>query len=549
MASFFGMKRQIKDAVQLGVSEYQQALQQEEIGHHRDSYIWYLKAQTTFLQLEKYHSSELSKDYKYAVTKHLANISARLPTCGTLAAEEIIKVINKLQRKKREGDLAGYTLTQQDVITNFDKVMFVKPLTDQQKKHFPKEESDGEYTDDDEEINMEITNVDQMMKANEAYEKKKARSLNKGSAIKPGDLLASQVRVRRPQKPRVLTEKFKKMMYKKQPWDELKSMVNTHLLDVKWSDIIGYEEAKRHLHDTFIYSAKLETMELDLKYGNHLSRPNRTVLLYGPPGTGKTQLAEAAATEARGHVFIRVQPSQIINKYVGESERRMTLLFRMAHDLKPAIIFIDECEAIFSNRTENSSQASSNLTATLLSLMSMYHDIYLIATTNLPWNLDPAFLRRFSNLQLMDLPTTKERAVMLKYVLSPLFVMLTETEYMEFAKLTEGYTGADLKMIANKVYDLQKSEQVCARYFKFCPYRKDKIIACLSTDKDPSKLKSRWFNYKAFDLASPLLTRTEIKEIIKAYGRKNVDEEIVKHLQEYAKNPAAGDPRKKQKKK
>lgn len=547
---WFTSKKRVKDAVQYAVSEYQQAIEQEGVGHHRDAYMWYLKAQTAFSEVEECYGTNLNKEYKYVVSTHLNNISSRLPTCATLAAEEMIKVTKKLHQKKREGDLAAYKQTQHDIITNFDRNLFVKPLTDKQKGLFPNADEE-DYTDDSdtEEIDYNITNVEDLLKANEAYERNKAPTKNQqGSAIKPGDLLASQVKVRRPQRPRVLTEKFKQMMQQKQPWDELKPMVYTHLLRVKWSDVIGYEKTKRFLNDNFIYSAKQETMERDLVYGSHLEKPNRTCLLYGPPGTGKTQLAEAAGTEATGHVFIRVQASQIVDKYVGESERKMTLLFTMARDLSPAIIFFDECEAMFASRTDNASQSSSNLTATLLSLMSMYHEIYLIATTNLPWSLDPAFLRRFSNLELLDLPTITEREVMLKYVLSTLFIMITEIEYAQLAKLTDGYSGADLQMIARKINDLQKSEQVSARFFKFCPYRKDKIIPCLSTDPDVSKVKSRWFNYRAYDLDSPLLGYKEVKEVIKSHGRKTVNEEMLKQLREYAKNPAAGDPGKKKKK-
>ena len=238
--SLFGQRKLIKDAIYNAVGEYQQGYQQEEIGHHRDAYIWYIKAKSGLEAVQENYGSSLSKENKFVVSEHLSNISKRLPICKTLAAEEMITVTKKLKIRKRNGDLAGYELNQQDIITNFDQVMFERPLTDAQKKAFPKQESDCEYSDssnEEEDVDLHAyTNEEELNLIMDKYEKsqqkRKERSKLKGSYVKPGGAKACQVERPRPKKPRVLSKKFKEIMSRKQPWDELKPMVYTRLLNL-----------------------------------------------------------------------------------------------------------------------------------------------------------------------------------------------------------------------------------------------------------------------------------------------------------------------------
>jgi katanin p60 ATPase-containing subunit A1 len=88
--------------------------------------------------------------------------------------------------------------------------------------------------------------------------------------------------------------------------------------------------------------------------------------------------------------------------------KNLQLLFQMANDLGPSIIFMDECESILCNRAKSNSQAMTNIASTLLNLMSVHPKVSLIATTNLPWMIDPAFARRFNTRLLLDLPNKKK---------------------------------------------------------------------------------------------------------------------------------------------
>lgn len=119
------------------------------------------------------------------------------------------------------------------------------------------------------------------------------------------------------------------------------------------------------------------------------------VLLYGPPGTGKTYLAEAVAGELDADFFY-VKASDIMSKWVGESEKRVAELFKKARESKKAVIFIDEIDALLPKRTTHSSvmqRVVPQFLAEMDGIDSRNENILLMAATNVPWNIDPAALR------------------------------------------------------------------------------------------------------------------------------------------------------------
>jgi len=536
--------RPLKEEYNTAMSEYAEAVKQEDEGHHRDGYIWYRRSKSSLLDIETKFVDTLTQKNKETITRTLQKIESRLPLCAALAAEEIIKIKTKLNRKKRLGQLASYVMTQQDIITNYDDQMFLVPLNKKQKALIPKSDEEEEYTDEstDEE---DILNSDYEQVMKRANRKLRRQAL-KGCQVQSDAKKPPVINQGRPRKPRVLTKKFKKMMSSTQKWDSVKHLVYTKLMNVKWSDVIGYTEAKKLLYHTIVFEAGRQAQEQD-EHGTSCLAKSRSVLLYGPPGTGKSQLADAVATEATGNVFIKASGSELMSKYLGESEKNLALLFEMANDLRPAIIYFDECDAVFASRSANDSQATVNIAATLLNLMSTYRTINIIATTNLPWNIDPAFVRRFNKRSLLDMPTQKERAIMLKYCLRTLFTNLTEADYEDLSHLLEGYSGNDIRDLNVTIFDLQNEQFASARYFKFCPLRPKKIIPCVSTDPDPSVIKAHWTSIPSYNWEKPLLSYNDIRSIIKSYGRKSIDEEIVKNLREYEKNPGGGDPSKKKK--
>ncbi|KAG5459277.1 MAG: vacuolar protein sorting-associated protein 4A [Olpidium bornovanus] len=133
--------------------------------------------------------------------------------------------------------------------------------------------------------------------------------------------------------------------------------------NVKWEDVAGLEGAKEALKEAVILPVKFP----------HLFTGKRTpwkgILLYGPPGTGKSYLAKAVATEANS-TFYSVSSSDLVSKWMGESERLVKQLFQMARENKPAIIFIDEVDALCSARGEGESEATRRIKTEFLVQMN-----------------------------------------------------------------------------------------------------------------------------------------------------------------------------------
>lgn len=172
--------------------------------------------------------------------------------------------------------------------------------------------------------------------------------------------------------------------------------------------------------------------------------------MYGPPGTGKTFMAKACATEASG-TFFSVSSSDLISKYVGESEKLIKTLFNMAREKKPSIIFIDEVDSLCGARGEGQNETSKRvLTEFLVQMQGVGHDdtgVLVLGATNLPWGLDSAIRRRFEKKVYIPLPDYPGRIYMLKLCLSKTPNSLTEAHIEQLTKDTEGYSGADISIL------------------------------------------------------------------------------------------------------
>jgi vacuolar protein-sorting-associated protein 4 len=170
-------------------------------------------------------------------------------------------------------------------------------------------------------------------------------------------------------------------------------------------------------------------------------KPWKGILLYGPPGTGKSYLAKACATEAKG-TFYSVSAANIVNKWMGESERLVKSLFELARSTKPSVIFIDEIDSLMSNRSEGENDATRRIkTEFLVQMQGVGKDddgILVLGATNIPWDLDPAVRRRFQKKIYISLPDEPARTHMLKLNLGDTPNSLTDDDIKELAAMTEG---------------------------------------------------------------------------------------------------------------
>jgi len=182
-------------------------------------------------------------------------------------------------------------------------------------------------------------------------------------------------------------------------------------------------------------------------------RPWKGILLYGPPGTGKTMLARAVATECRT-TFFNISASSIVSKFRGDSEKLVRVLFDLARHYAPSTIFLDELDAIMGTRDatgehEASRRMKTELLMQMDGIVKSSEPVFVLAASNHPWHLDAAMLRRLEKRILVPLPDVPARAALLR-------ASLTESDraapldYDKLAAQTEGYSGADLVLLAKE---------------------------------------------------------------------------------------------------
>jgi cell division protease FtsH len=220
---------------------------------------------------------------------------------------------------------------------------------------------------------------------------------------------------------------------------------------VNFSDVAGVDEAKDELREV------VDFLKNPAGYGRLGGRMPKGVLLVGPPGTGKTLLAKAVAGEAKV-TFFSISGSEFVEMFVGVGAARVRDLFQQAHQKAPAIIFIDELDALgrargigpFAGGHDEKEQTLNQLLVELDGFDSR-SGLVILAATNRPEILDPALLRagRFDRQVLVDRPDKKGRIEILKVHMKK--VQLDSSADAEaVAALTPGFTGADLANLVNE---------------------------------------------------------------------------------------------------
>ncbi|KAI5804199.1 P-loop containing nucleoside triphosphate hydrolase protein [Peziza echinospora] len=215
---------------------------------------------------------------------------------------------------------------------------------------------------------------------------------------------------------------------------------------VNWKDIGGLTETRKIL---------LETLEWPTKYApifaNCPLRLRSGLLLYGYPGCGKTLLASAIAGEC-GLNFISVKGPEILNKYIGASEKSVRDLFERASSAKPCVLFFDEFDSIAPKRGHDSTGVTDRVVNQMLTQMDGAEGldgVYVLAATSRPDLIDPALLRpgRLDKSLLCDLPHLEDRLDILRALSAEKLAVDPTVSLLEIAKRTEGYSGADLQAV------------------------------------------------------------------------------------------------------
>ncbi|KAL0271632.1 UNVERIFIED_CONTAM: hypothetical protein PYX00_008664 [Menopon gallinae] len=223
-------------------------------------------------------------------------------------------------------------------------------------------------------------------------------------------------------------------------------------LNVHWHDIKGLDEAKRLLKEAVVYPIKYPELF------SGILCPWKGLLLFGPSGTGKTMLAKAVATECKT-TFFNITSTSIISKWRGDSEKLVRVMFDLARYYAPSTIFIDEIDAIASTRDmANEHEASRRLKTELLiqldGLSQSQDQVFFLATSNLPWELDSGLLRRLEKRILVGLPNVQAREALLRYYLPEIVLrqptLRSNVNYSSLAKDTEGYSGSDIHLICKE---------------------------------------------------------------------------------------------------
>ncbi|KAK3677373.1 Vacuolar protein sorting-associated protein 4 [Recurvomyces mirabilis] len=279
--------------------------------------------------------------------------------------------------------------------------------------------------------------------------------------------------------------------------------------NIKWEDVAGLEGAKEALKEAVILPIKFPHLFTGKR------QPWKGILLYGPPGTGKSYLAKAVATEANS-TFFSVSSSDLVSKWMGESERLVKQLFNLARENKPSIIFIDEIDALCGPRGEGESEASRRIKTELLVQMDGVgrdsKGVLILGATNIPWQLDAAIRRRFQRRVHISLPDQPARMKMFELAVGSTPCELKGDDYRTLAKLSEGYSGSDISIaVQDALMQPVRKIQTATHYKKVTVDGAEKVTPC--SPGDAGAVEMNWTEVETEQLLEPPL---QVKDFVKA---------------------------------
>lgn len=225
---------------------------------------------------------------------------------------------------------------------------------------------------------------------------------------------------------------------------------------ISFKDVGGMEDLKDEIRIKIIHP--MEQPELYKAYGK---TAGGGILLYGPPGCGKTYLARATAGEVKAH-FLSIGIHDVMDMYIGESERKLHEVFNLARVNTPCVLFFDEVDALGASRSDMRHSAGRQVINQFLSELDgaagSNEGVLVLAATNAPWHMDAAMRRpgRFDRVLFVPPPDQEARAVILRLLLAGKPV--GKIDYDRLARETSGFSGADLKGVVDQAVEQKLRE-------------------------------------------------------------------------------------------
>ncbi|MFI7129009.1 AAA family ATPase [Nonomuraea sp. NPDC050153] len=230
---------------------------------------------------------------------------------------------------------------------------------------------------------------------------------------------------------------------------------------VTFADVAGMDAVKEALRVKLLLP--LQQPELFAAFGK---RAGGGVLMYGPPGAGKTHLARAAAGEL-GAAFVNVGLSDILDMYIGSSERNLRATFDLARRNRPCVLFFDEVDALAARRSDMRQAHTRQLVNQFLAELDgvdqdANEGVLVLAATNAPWYIDVAFRRpgRFDQLVFVPPPDASARAAILRLLCRD--KPLAEMDFDAVARITDHFVGADLKGVVDRAVEAKLHQSISA---------------------------------------------------------------------------------------
>lgn len=243
-------------------------------------------------------------------------------------------------------------------------------------------------------------------------------------------------------------------------FDDMGDMFSSHdflqITDLNFNDVGGMDDIKKEIDLKII--KPLVHADLYKSYGKKIGGG---ILLYGPPGCGKTFIAKATAGQIQSK-FFSIGLNDILDMWIGNSEKNLHEIFEIARQNKPCVLFFDEIDALGSSRSDMKQSGGRNLINQFLSeLDGMNSDndgILVLGATNTPWNLDTAFRRpgRFDRIIFIPPPDEKAKEIILKIKLDK--KPTDNIDYVALSKKLEHYSGADIEAIIDMAIEVKLEE-------------------------------------------------------------------------------------------